>query len=114
MSNYQQVGPTVVPFTSDGEFITIPVQKEYPHNFIGVVFCNAAGELVAAPAGLKAKVSGETVNTPGFYQDLAINTIDLTAPVTLSAEANLVKLRIQTQGVTAPGHLKILVTQNLA
>lgn len=100
---------------SDQEVIadTIIVENlaiELPHTFIGLKFYDAIGDPVVPSAGT-VDITVQTYNNDE-YEAIPDNTIDATAPTTVSVGANLRKIKATPTGLADATSWQVVVTQN--
>lgn len=114
----RQESPGFNSYTSDvvvvADTINIEgLQASYPHCFVGVqFFADAAGAASATPGAGTVAVTVETLNSVGIFEAVPDNTIDATAPHTVSWDANTTKVRLTPTGLTTATHWRAVVTIN--
>lgn len=83
------------------------------HCFAGIQFFNdAAGTVVATPTAGTILIEIRTVNTTPVFETIPANTVDATAPATISWAANTQAVRATPTGVVGATHYKLIVTCN--
>ncbi len=97
-----------------GTTITVPgLRADFPHCFLGVqFFSDAAGKVPAVPGAGTVVVTVETINSEGIFEAVPDNTIDATAPHTVSWDANSAKVKLVPAGITTATHWKAVWTAN--
>ena len=89
------------------------LDSETPHCFVGVQFFDdALGVTPATPGAGSAVVTVETVNNEGLFESVPSNTIDATAPVTVSYDANSLRVQLVPAGVTVANFWRAIWTGN--
>ena len=89
------------------------LDAEAPHCFVGVQFFDdALGATPATPGAGSVLVTVETVNNEGLFEAVPSNSIDATAPVTVSYDANSLRVKFVPTGLTVANFWRAIWTGN--
>ncbi|AAT69547.1 gp71 [Alphaproteobacteria phage PhiJL001] len=84
-----------------------------PHCFLGVeFFADAAGATPATPSAGTLAVDVRTFNNPQHYEAVPSNSIDATAPTTVSWAANTTSARVTPSGIVGAAYYRATVSCN--
>lgn len=89
------------------------LQANLPHCFVGAQFFDSIdGDTPTTPGAGSVEVTVKTVNNEPNYEEVPGNTIDATAPDTVSWAANSKAVKLVPTGITTATHWRAVVTQN--
>ncbi len=93
--------------------ITLDIDKNYPHNFAGVVFYNdAEGATPVTPSGGNVIYTIKTVNQPQGFQAITGGTVLATAENQVDWSGNSLQVLATFDSVTGATHARVFYTGN--